>query len=132
MVDNFRKKLTLLVVGLLVCLLTFAPFAEAAPCGKLLNEDALNECLSDELSLADKELNQTYANFRGKLTDTDRDLLKAAEAAWIKSRDNDCDFEAASVAGGTAYQSIYLTCMATRTKQRTKQLADWAKTFGKR
>ena len=41
--------------------------AFAAECDKILREDALQECLSGELSVADKELNATYGKLRGQL-----------------------------------------------------------------
>lgn len=104
----------------------------AGSCDKLLNVDALQECLANELLVADKELNRMYVRLRDNIGDAERDLLKQAESNWINSRDTDCEFEAESVTGGNAYQPVYMSCMISRTKARTKQLSAWAKVFKKR
>ncbi len=120
------------LVGVTALCVLVVPSSMAGSCDKLLNEDALKECLADELSAADKELNRMYARLREKIGDAERELLKQAEGIWIKSRDSDCEFEARSVSGGTAYQPVYLSCTISRTKARTKQLSDWTKVFKKR
>lgn len=102
---------------------------KAGPCDALVREDALNACLTNELSRSDKELNVVYGKFRGVLDARDREKLKASQSAWIKSRDSDCGFEVESVSGGSAYQSVYLSCMIDHTQQRTRQLVEWAKQF---
>lgn len=125
MIGSFRNKL----IFIIFMATTFATYAKTTPCAKLLNEDAVNACLRSELSQADKELHQSYLSFHEKLTDSNRDLLKETEAAWLKSRESDCEFEAASVTGGSAYQSIYLSCVTIRTRLRIKQIIDWRKQF---
>lgn len=96
-------------------------------CGKIDRVDALNECLGDELRMADKALNSMYAQLKRKLTPERQEVLKKSENSWIVLRDDDCDFEASSVSGGTAYQSLYLSCQIETTKQRLRLLQDWRK-----
>lgn len=128
MVISNVRKLVFFMIGFVFA----SPNALAGSCDKLLNEDALIACLNGELAAADKELNRTYSKFRESIGDSDRDALKVAETAWIKSRDSDCEFEGGSVSGGSAYQAIYVSCAIGRTKLRTKQLLEWTKIFPKR
>ncbi len=99
----------------------------ATRCDKIERVDALNECLGDELGIADKALNSTYAELRRKLAPERQEVLKKAETAWIALRDNDCDFEASAAVGGTAYQSLNLSCQIEATKRRLRLLQDWRK-----
>ncbi len=96
-------------------------------CDKIERVDELNECLGDKFRIADKSLNSTYAELQRKLTPERQEVLKKAETAWIALRDNDCDFEASTATGGTAYQSLYLSCQIEATKRRMRVLKDWRK-----
>jgi uncharacterized protein YecT (DUF1311 family) len=113
------------VVRLVVFLAALAALtsraAHAADCGKVVREDALQECLSGEFSTADKELNAAYAKLRSRLDKEALELLTKAQKLWISLRDADCDLEAEAYKGGTAYQSIYLQCQINKTKQRTSE-----------
>ena len=97
-------------------------------CDKIEKVDALNTCLANELAMTDKVLNSVYAELRRKLEPERQELLKKAEMAWIGMRDQDCEFEASAALGGTAYQSLYLSCQIEVTKNRVRLLRDWRKT----
>jgi len=96
-------------------------------CDKIERQDALNQCLGEELAGADKSLNSAYGDLRRKLPAERQELLKKAEVSWIGLRDKDCEFEASAAAGGTAYQSLYLSCQIEATKTRLRLLQDWRK-----
>lgn len=114
--------------GLFVFLVLAAGSGSAATrCDKIERVDALNECLGGELSAADKALNAAYAQLQRKLAPERQELLKKAESSWIVNRDNDCDFEASAALGGTAYQSLYLSCQIDTTQRRLRLLQDWRK-----
>jgi uncharacterized protein YecT (DUF1311 family) len=98
-----------------------SPSAFAADCGKVIREEAIRECLSAELSVADGELNATYGKLRGGMDKETLDLLTKAQKLWISLRDADCELEAEAYKGGTAYQAIYLQCQINKTKQRTSE-----------
>ena len=117
------------LAGIMTSAAFMLPGAMARPCDSMVNEDVLNSCLKKQLATSDKELNAIYSKFRESLEGRTREQLKISELAWMKSRDNDCEFEAESAAGGTAYQSLYLDCQLVRTKARTDQLKKWAKSF---
>lgn len=108
------------------------PNSIAGSCDNILNEDIIKKCLADDLSAADKELNRVYIRLRESIGNTEGELLKQTEITWINLRNSDCEFEAQSVSGGTAYQLVYLSCLISQTKIRTKQLSDWTKLFKKR
>ena len=93
----------------------------AAGCDNVVREDALQECLSSELSAANIELNATYAKLRGGMDKESLELLVKAQKLWISLRDADCDLEPEAYKGGTAYQSIYLQCQINKTKQRASE-----------
>jgi len=114
------------VILLMLTLGAAAAVAETR-CEKLERVDALNECLGEELDAADKSLNAAYADLRRKLPSERQELLKKAEASWISWRDKDCEFEASAAIGGTAYQSLYVSCQIEATKSRTRLLQNWRK-----
>lgn len=119
-----------LVVFCLSLLLAAAPVISiAGDCGDVLQSDALNQCLGRELVAVDKDLNAAYARLQRKLKSTDKALLKSAQTAWLAGRDRDCEFEAASADGGTAYQPTYLSCQTEATKTRARQIRRWEKVF---
>lgn len=120
-VDSWRIWMAILL------LLAGGGAVAATRCDKIERVDALNECLGDEFGMADKALNSAYAELRRKLTPERQEVLKKAETSWIALRDNDCDFEASAAAGGTAYQSLYLSCQIHTTKRRIRLLQDWRK-----
>lgn len=107
---------------ILLCLTLFAPLAQATPCASVEREDALQTCLSEAYTSADKALNQTYARLRGALDNDTRAMLSRAQKQWIALRDADCEFEASSYQGGSGYQAIYLQCQLDATVQRTARL----------
>lgn len=119
----------LLVFCLSLLLVIVPDISFARGCGDVLQADMLNQCLGRELADADRDLNAAYARLQRKLKSADKALLKSARTAWLAGRDRDCEFEVASVDGGTAYQPTYLSCQAEATKIRTRQIRRWEKMF---
>lgn len=69
---------------------------------------------------ADAELNKLYGEIERRLKDVSDTMkgLVAAQRAWIAFRDAECKFAASGVQGGSAYPTIYSTCLAELTQKR--------------
>lgn len=111
---------------LMLVLASGSAFADVR-CDEIEQVDALNECLANELGVADKRLNAAYAELRRALPAERRELLRKAQASWVSLRDKDCEFEASAALGGTGYQSLNLSCLIDATKSRTSLLQNWRK-----
>ncbi len=109
----------------------FSGHLQASDCEKQLNVELLNQCLGNEFANVDRELNTVYARLRAKLAENDKDSLRKAELLWVDLRDKDCEFEAAGVAGGQAYESTFISCQSRYTRLRIVQLRHWAGVFRK-
>ena len=101
----------------------------ASDCEKQLNVELLNQCLGNEFADIDRELNTVYARLRTRLAENDKESLRKAELLWVDLREKDCEFEAASVAVGQAYESTFISCQSRYTRQRIVQLRQWAGAF---
>jgi uncharacterized protein YecT (DUF1311 family) len=118
-----------------VCLLPFADAVaqkqrQAQPCENAPSQYEANECAHKEYVAADAELNKVYNQLASKLEDQEqRAQLKAAELAWIKYRDANCEFEGLFYKGGTMRPMIESFCKAGMTKARTAELRRQTETF---
>jgi uncharacterized protein YecT (DUF1311 family) len=128
-------KKTALAILSSVCLLTFASAAaqkqrQTNPCENAPSQYEANECAHKEYVAADAELNKVYSQLASKLEDQEqRAQLKAAELAWIKYRDTNCEFEGLFYKGGTMRPMIESFCKAGMTKARTAELRKQIEVF---
>ncbi len=77
---------------------------------------------------AEHQRDKDYAEVpRGDTRPTYGDALLAAQRAWLKFRDSECEVEAYAVRGGSMEPQIAAECEARLTQERTKQLAAIAK-----
>ena len=99
------------------------PQAAKDPCANATTQAEMNDCQGKEYKKADAELNAAYKQLMSKLDDDgERAALKAAQLAWIKFRDADCEYEAYLNKGGTIYPLVYGGCLTAVTQARTRQL----------
>jgi len=115
-------------------LITFFPLASWADdgikCNKDGNQAELNVCASDDFSVADKELNQTYqALIKKEAADTlFISKLRIAQKAWLAFRDAELEARFACAEGGvnvcwgSMYMMSFLYRKAELTRERTKHL----------
>jgi uncharacterized protein YecT (DUF1311 family) len=94
-------------------------------CSKATTTPELKYCSQLSYTAADKKLNQVYQKVIPTLNREPKKLLITAQQAWIKFRDNNCDFEVYSSRGGTGYEIFRNGCLERLTKQRTKDLEDY-------
>lgn len=93
------------------------------PCDHPMTTVEMRECAGRKFKAADAELNQVYALLLGKLTaDSDKQLLKKAQRAWLQYRDSNADFEASFYEGGSAQEQIRVYALIRMTQDRTKEL----------
>ena len=128
-------KKTALAILSAVCLLPFSSPAaqkqrQAQPCENAPSQYEASECAHKEYVAADAELNRVYNQLAAKLEDPEqRAQLKAAELAWIKYRDANCEFEGLFYKGGTMRPMIESFCKAGMTNARAKELREQLKTL---
>lgn len=80
---------------------------------------------------AERQRDKDYAGVpRGDTRPSYADALLAAQRAWLKFRDSECEVEAYAVRGGSLEPQIAAECEERLTKNRNKQLAAIAKGLG--
>ncbi|MCC3406064.1 MAG: DUF1311 domain-containing protein [Microcoleus sp. PH2017_10_PVI_O_A] len=82
-------------------------------------------CSSQEFKAADTKLNQLYQQLLPKINSKQKQRLTTAQRTWVKFRDETCNYEAGHFEGGTLAAPIYVSCKATVTQQRVKDLEDY-------
>jgi uncharacterized protein YecT (DUF1311 family) len=97
--------------------------AQSNPCDEARTQMEMNECADREYRKADAELNRVYQQLVRASGGRDA-KLKAAQLAWLKFRDAQCDYEAAFNEGGSMQPMTYSFCLADVTAARTKQLRE--------
>ena len=107
----------------------------AIDCDKAVATAELNACADKELAKADAELNTVYAKVRARISKTEADppydaksfeeALRKSQRAWVAYRDADCkDLVPMSWTGGSGTSGEVLGCLTSKTKARTKDLAE--------
>jgi uncharacterized protein YecT (DUF1311 family) len=93
-----------------------------AVCGEANTQMEINLCLAAAYQTADKELNELYSNIMKKQDPPDRDHLQAAQRAWIKYRDANCEAAAELYQGGSIQPSVRAECLRRNTRARADEL----------
>ena len=81
----------------------------------------MNSCAADELARADTVLNASYQELLRVVEPHRVEAFRAAQRAWIRFRDAECEFEASEFAGGSMEPMIHTLCLAHLTRERTKE-----------
>ncbi len=131
------------ILGLLLLLnagsgMVSAQTQKPDPCAKDMTQMEMNICSGDEAEKADKRLNLVYRKAMEYLqqdlaqagTDQSQkkwvqqsiDDLKAAEIAWIKYRDLQCEAAAQRYEGGSIRPLIKNNCMSMATEHRVEEI----------
>jgi uncharacterized protein YecT (DUF1311 family) len=85
----------------------------------------MKQCAAKKYKQADDELNKVYRQLMSKLdNEGHKTSLKTAQQAWLKYRDNNCDFVSFLYQGGSIYSVIVVECRTTLTNTRTKELKE--------
>lgn len=91
-------------------------------CNNLKTQLEMNACAANEYQREDAKLNEYYKELAGKLGPSEKERLKAAQRAWIKFRDLQCELEASRYEGGSIRPLVRSSCLAQVTKQRNEDL----------
>jgi len=112
--------------GLIALLLSSTIVAQeqkkSDPCADAQTQTEMNICWGKEYKAADAQLNVVYREFTSKLSPEETAQLKAAQLAWLKFRDANCEFVADQYKGGTMRPMIAGMCLADVTNARTSEL----------
>jgi uncharacterized protein YecT (DUF1311 family) len=82
----------------------------------------MNICAGDELARADTLLNERYQRLLQAIEPHRVEPLRAAQRAWIRFRDAECDFEASEFEGGSMMPMIDTLCRAHLSRKRAEEL----------
>lgn len=85
------------------------------------NTFAMIECTTAETTRWDKRLNENYKSLLATLDPARQKSLIAAEVAWLKFRDSNCEF-VFNPDGGQAAQMAGKSCMLRMTAERALEL----------
>ncbi|MGJ5627769.1 lysozyme inhibitor LprI family protein [Nostoc sp. CALU 1950] len=96
-------------------------------CNNPQTQTAINECTKLSYQNSDKKLNQAYQKLLSTLEKPRKQKLIAAQLAWIKFRDTNCEFERSRYEGGSIAPTIYFGCLENTTKLRTQELQEYLK-----
>ncbi|BBD67580.1 hypothetical protein NIES4072_51220 [Nostoc commune NIES-4072] len=96
-------------------------------CNNPQTQIAINECAKLSYQRADKKLNQAYQQLLPTLETSRKQKLIAAQLAWLKFRDTNCEFERSRYEGGSIASSIYSSCLENTTKLHTQELQEFLK-----
>ncbi|HVG31305.1 MAG TPA: lysozyme inhibitor LprI family protein [Pyrinomonadaceae bacterium] len=96
---------------------------EADPCPEAHTQLDMNQCADAQYRKADAELNRAYQQLVRASGGSDA-KLKAAQLAWLKFRDAECDYEASAYEGGSMMPMVYSFCLRDATAARARQLRD--------
>lgn len=129
----------LAVVACLATLSIAAPaIGQTVPkidCAKATSTPELNWCSEQELAVADKKLNQAYAQVLKHIASADAmpkeqrqkwtDAVREAQRRWIAFRDHDCgEVIGYEWFGGTGMTGAMLGCKIEKTTARTKEFQE--------
>lgn len=115
-----------IVLSLLFLLVNLSAFGQGeqkpVPCPNAESQAEMTICWGKEYKAADGTLNQVYRQLVAKLDAEQKAQLKAAQTAWLKYRDANCEFAADQYKGGSMRPMIAAMCLAEMTTNRTTEL----------
>ena len=84
----------------------------------------MNACAYENYQAVDAELSAVYQQIEKALPEDGKQVLKAAELAWSKFRDLDCEFERSQFEGGSIAPFVYNSCLEAQTNSRIQELSE--------
>lgn len=91
-------------------------------CRNPQTQSDINYCAGVDFQRADGELNRVYRLVIPKLSGTRRNQLVLAQTAWIRFRNNECDFAGSEAEGGSLQPALIAGCSTQLTTGRTAEL----------
>lgn len=114
----------------LLALLGYSGSAVGLDCGKAITTPDINQCASMEQKKVEANLNRVYQRVLKSLDGKDapqsgaavRSSFIAAQRAWIKFREADCDAVYQKYADGSIRTVMHIGCMQNHAERRIKDL----------
>jgi uncharacterized protein YecT (DUF1311 family) len=115
---------------IIVCFLGVVGFAQKKrtardPCKDPATQVDMNLCSRREYEKADAEMNLVYKQLMLELAGYEinhRPKFEETHSLWLKYRETNCDGEASIYEGGTIRPTVYYSCLASITQERTKRI----------
>lgn len=96
--------------------------ANALDCSNAMTQTEMNFCGKKDFDDLDKQKTELMAKIDPNLDKIHKEKFSAAEKAWIRYRDVQCEAETVRCEGGSAQQLMTWSCLAIMTKQRIEIL----------
>jgi uncharacterized protein YecT (DUF1311 family) len=115
---------------IIICVLGAVGFAQRKktatdPCRDPMSQVEMNLCSRRDYEKADAALGLVYKQLMLELAgykSDHRPKFQEAQSLWLKYRDAQCDSEASIYEGGSIRPTVYYSCLASLTRERTKRL----------
>ncbi|MGA9997035.1 MAG: lysozyme inhibitor LprI family protein [Pyrinomonadaceae bacterium] len=115
---------------IIICVLCVVVFPQQKrtvrdPCKDPMSQVEFNFCARRKYEQADAGMNKVYKQLMLGLAGYKSDnqqKLQEAQTLWLKYRDANCASEASVYEGGTIRPTVYYSCLASVTQERTKRL----------
>src|ERR1700730_8473082 len=115
---------------IIVCFLGVVGFAQKErtardPCKDPMTQVDMDLCSRREYEKADAEMNLVYKQLMLELAGYEinhRPKFEETHSLWLKYRDANCDGDASIYEGGTIRPTVYYSCLASITQERTKRI----------
>jgi uncharacterized protein YecT (DUF1311 family) len=122
------KRIFNTAIVIIICVPGLVVFAQKKkrktdPCKDPMTQSEMNLCSRRDYEKADAELNKVYKQLMLELAGYEKDprpKFQEAQSLWLKYRDANCDSEASIYEGGTIRPTVYYSCLASVTRQRTR------------
>ena len=124
------KRIFNTAIVIIICIPGVVVFAqkkriERDPCKDPISQFENNLCSRRQYETADAEMNTAYKQLMQELTgykSNHRPKFREAQSLWLKYRDANCDSEASIYEGGTIRPTVYYSCLASVTRERTRSI----------
>ena len=97
-------------------------FAQAQSCESPKTTYEIAICGSQDLNLADGDLNRVYQTVRSGLDKMGKKILLDGQRSWISYRDTECNRRADFARGGSFEPGLRISCFVDLTSQRIHEL----------
>ena len=109
-----------------VCPLTARPGVQTtgsgSDCKDAATTAAMRTCENTRYQKAEQDLNAAFNELMRQLDADQKSKLRVAQSAWMRFREANADFEAATVRGGTLAPLLKVSTLADMTEARAAEL----------
>ena len=99
-----------------------AAMVTCARAGNSQSQIELTQQSVEEYRASDRKLNAVYSRLAAKLSPASKESLQTAQLAWIRFRDQECEFESINTVGGSIHSMMVNVCLGRFTNQRIKDI----------